>query len=118
MNRGTKGIIIGGLACALLIAVLSPYIASTNPDGLGATAQHLNPKLWNSSSNDFANPGYWHAPFENYEIWQIGGKLGGILALILGLFIAMGVALGVTEIIKRKKRNDAKLMEINKSDAK
>ncbi len=107
MKRSTLGVILGGLAVALVIAVLSPFIASQNPDGLGATAQHLNPQLWNSSSNDFSNPGYWHAPFDNYEISQIGGKLGGILALVLGLFIAMGVALGVTEILKRKKRSDA-----------
>ena len=116
MNRSTKGVVIGGVAVALIIAILSPYIASTNPDGLGATAEHLNPAL--KKDNDFVNPGYWHAPFNNYEIWQIGGKLGGILALVLGLFIVMGVALGVSEIIKRKKRSEeAKIIDAKKSDA-
>ncbi len=112
MNKSTKSLVIIGVGIALIIAILSPYIASTNPDGLGATAEHLNPALMNNK--DFVNPGYWHAPFNNYEIWQIGGKLGGILALVLGLFIAMGVALGISEIMKRKKHNDAKIIDSKK----
>jgi cobalt/nickel transport protein len=103
MKTQTRNLIIGGVVLALIIAFLSPYIASTNPDGLGATAEHLNPSLM--KNNDFVNPGYWHAPFNNYEISWIGGKLGGTLALVIGLFIAMGLALGISEIIKRKKKN-------------
>jgi|GEM_PF-1126958 cobalt/nickel transport protein len=107
MKTETRNLIIGGVAVALIIAILSPYIASTNPDGLGATAQHLNPSKWNSTSNDFTNPGYWNAPFAGYMVSQLGDtKLAGIVALVIGCFIAMGVALGVSEIIKRRKRSD------------
>jgi cobalt/nickel transport protein len=105
MKKDTRNLVIGGVAVALIIAVLSPYIASTNPDGLGATATHLNPKLWNASSNDFSNPGYWNAPFAGYEVSQLGDtKLAGIVALVIGCFIAMGLFLGVATILKRRKR--------------
>ena len=38
MNPKNKNLLIGGLIIALIIGVLSPFIASTNPDGLEASA--------------------------------------------------------------------------------
>ena len=52
MNPKNKNLLIGGLIIALIIGVLSPFIASTNPDGLDASAEHLNPTIMD-------NPGYW-----------------------------------------------------------
>ena len=104
MKKETRNLVIAGVVVALVIAVLSPYIASTNPDGLGATATHLNPKLWNTSSNDFANPGYWHAPFDGYMVSQLGDtKLAGIVALVMGCFITV-LFLGVAQIREESKK--------------
>jgi len=104
MKSQTRNLVIAGMAVALIIGILSPFIASTNPDGLGATSLHLNPTKWNSTSNDFANPGYWHAPFDDYMVSQLGdGPLAGIVALIIGVFIATGVALAYSLILRRRK---------------
>ncbi|MGB7969867.1 MAG: PDGLE domain-containing protein [Methanobacterium sp.] len=100
MNTTERNLLIGGLIIALIIGVLSPFIASTQPDGLTASAMHLNP-------NVLVNPGYWHAPFDNYEIKQLGGGyLSGIVALVIGVFIALGFVYVVTEILKRRNKTD------------
>ena len=96
MNTTERNLLIGGLIIALIIGVLSPFIASTQPDGLEASANHLNPSA-------LINPGYWHAPFDNYQVHQLGdGYLSGIVALVIGVFIALGFVYVVVEILKRK----------------
>lgn len=98
MNTKNKNLLIGGLIVAIIIGVLSPFIASTNPDGLDASAEHLNPTIMD-------NPRYWHAPFEDYLVPQLGaGPLAGIAALVLGVIIALGFVYVVTEILKRKSK--------------
>jgi len=85
---------------AVILGVLSPFIASTNPDGLDASAEHLNPGV-------LVNPGYWHAPFNDYLVHQLGdGPLAGIAALVIGVLIALGFVYMVTEIIKRRTNSE------------
>jgi cobalt/nickel transport protein len=96
MNSKNKNLLIGGLIIALIVGVLSPFIASTNPDGLEATAQHLNP-------NAMQNPGYYHAPFEDYKVPFLGNSpLAGIVALVIGVLIALGFVYIVSELLKRR----------------
>ncbi len=100
MNPKNKNLIIGGLIIALILGVLSPFIASTNPDGLDASAEHLNPAIMD-------NPGYWQAPFADYQVPQLGdGPLAGIAALVLGVLIALGFVYVVTEVLKRRSKID------------
>lgn len=100
MTPKNKSLLMGGLIIALIIGVLSPFIASTNPDGLDASAEHLNPSA-------LINPGYWHAPFDNYQVHQLGdGPLSGISALVIGVLIALGFVYTITEIVKRRNKID------------
>lgn len=100
MNPKNKRLLIGGLIMALIIGALSPFIASTNPDGLDASAEHLNPTIMD-------NPGYWQAPFADYLVPQLGdGPLAGVAALILGVLIALGFVYVVMEILKRRSKID------------
>jgi cobalt/nickel transport protein len=100
MTSKNKSLLIGGLIIALILGVLSPFIASTNPDGLDASAEHLNPAIMD-------NPGYWHAPFDNYQVKLLGdGPLAGIAALVIGVLIALGFVYVVTEILKRRSKID------------
>ena len=100
MTPKNKNLLVGGLIIALILGVLSPFIASTNPDGLEASANALNPAALN-------NPGYWHAPFDDYQVPQLGdGPLAGIAALIIGVLIALGFVYIVMAILKRRNRSD------------
>ena len=99
MTSKNKSLLIGGLIIALVLGVLSPFIASTSPDGLDASAEHLNPGV-------LVNPGYWHAPFDNYQVHFLGdGPLAGIAALVIGVLTALGFVYMVTEILKKKKQH-------------
>ena len=100
MNPKNKNLLIGGLIVALIIGVMSPFIASTNPDGLDSSAQHLNPR-----SND--NPGYYHAPFENYKVPFLGnGPLAGDIALVIGVIVVLALLIFYTELIKRRRNTE------------
>lgn len=100
MNHKNRNLLIGGLLVALILVVLSPFISSTNPDGLESSAEHLSPQALN-------NPGYWHAPFENYKIPFLGnGPMSGIGALIIGVLIALGLAYILTKILKRRGNSE------------
>jgi cobalt/nickel transport protein len=98
MNSKNRNILVVGLIIAVVLAVLSPFIASTNPDGLDASAEYLNPAVMN-------NPGYWHAPFDEYLVHQLGdGPLAGMVALLIGVFIALGFV-GVVAYLLRRRNN-------------
>ena len=101
MSPKNKKLLLGGLAIAIIIGILSPFIASTNPDGLDASADHLNQSVVDNP------PGYWHAPFDEYLVPQLGdGPLAGIAALVIGVLMTLALAYGVTEIIKRRKETE------------
>ncbi len=100
MTPKNKNLLVGGLIIALILGVLSPFIASTNPDGLDTSADHLNPGALN-------NPGYYHAPFADYSVPMLGkSPLAGIAALIIGVLIALGFVYIVMAILKRRNRSD------------
>lgn len=83
---------------ALILGVLSPFIASTNLDGLDASAEHINHGV-------LVNPRYWHAPFYNYQIHLLGnGPVARIAALVIGVLIALGFVYIITEMLKRRNK--------------
>ena len=41
MNAKDKKFIIGGLVVAIIIAILAPFLASSNPDGLESAAEKI-----------------------------------------------------------------------------
>jgi len=98
MKKQTRNLVIGGIAIALIISVLSPFIASTNPDGLDKSSELINGNVPDS--------GIYTAPFADYSVSALGdGPLAGIVALVIGSFMALGVALGYSYILRRKKEN-------------
>lgn len=96
MNKKQRNLLIAGISIAVIIGVLSPFITSTQPDGLEKSADILNPSVNN-------NPGYWHAPFNDYIVSQLGnGPLAGIAALLIGVFIAFGAVAIITLAVRSR----------------
>jgi cobalt/nickel transport protein len=93
MNRRDKAFVVGAVAVCLILAVLSPYIASSNPDGLEKSAQNIGVPETESQI---------HSPFQDYSIGGLG-KIGGIAALVIGILITLGIAWLVAILIKRRK---------------
>jgi cobalt/nickel transport protein len=98
MNTANRNLIIGGLAIALIIAILAPFLASTNPDGLDSTAESLevpeSEAAFQSPLPDYALPGMEDNP------------LGGVISLVVGTILVLLVALGLAKLISKKNNKE------------
>ncbi|MCE5213687.1 MAG: PDGLE domain-containing protein [Methanobacterium sp.] len=97
MSTKDKYFVIGGVIICLVIAVMSPFLASPDPDGLEKSAENLNvaetePVL--------------QSPFPDYSIEGLEA-IGQIAALALGIIITLLIAYGVAELFKRRRPPEA-----------
>ena len=100
MRSKDKNIVLAGLAICILIAVLAPFIASSNPDGLEKTAQDV------SNVNE---SGIYEAPMPDYTIPFLGeyNPYGGIIALIIGVLVTLTLAYIAAFAIGKRKQPEA-----------
>lgn len=90
-----RNIIIVGLIIVLTIGVLTPFIASSSPDGLQKSIEQLNPNIKNTIN--------YNAPLAGYTIPGFGDNpLGGALVLILGISVISVIAYIIARVLKRK----------------
>ncbi len=100
MKARDKKFLIGGLIIALVIAVLAPFLASPNPDGLESTAEKLMP-------NPETEP-VLESPLPDYTLPALGDSpLGGVISLVLGTVLVLGVAYGIGAIFKGDRGEEA-----------
>jgi hypothetical protein len=86
-------LLLGGVAIALLLAVLSPF-AATDPDGLEAVAErHGFAEL---STSTVA------APLPDYL--ESRGPAGKAAAGVVGTLLVLGLSLGAARVLKRRER--------------
>lgn len=89
--------IIGGLVVAIIIAILAPYLASTNPDGLESAAE----KIIHPGVSD--EP-VFESPMPDYVIPQLGeDPFSGVASIIIGVLIVFGLAYALGYAIKKKE---------------
>lgn len=99
MNPNDKKLVIVGLVICVIIAIMSPFIASSNPDGLEKSAEQVGTA---------DESGIYESPFPDYIVPAFGeNPLSGIVALILGVLIALGLGYAVAAILKRKNPPEA-----------
>ena len=98
MKTTDRNFIIGGLVIAIIIAILAPFLASSNPDGLESAAESLevpeSEAAFQSPLPDYAIPGMEDNP------WS------GVVALIGGTLLVLLVALGLAKVLAKKNDND------------
>jgi cobalt/nickel transport protein len=89
MTPKNKKFLMGGIAIALIIAILAPFLASSNPDGLDSTAEKV-------MQNPETEP-VFESPLPDYTIPFLGedNPFGGVIALILGTLLVLGIAYGL-----------------------
>ncbi|OED29680.1 PDGLE domain-containing protein [Methanosphaera sp. WGK6] len=92
----TKNVYIGIFAIAIIICVLSPFLASGDPDGLEASAEHLNPDAL--EEEQVISPIMPDYTLENME----DNPLVGVGCLIIGAIISVALAYGVFYLISNK----------------
>lgn len=88
MNRRDKSFVIGGLIVALIIAVLAPFLASSDPDGLESAAEKIllveeTEPLFEAPLPDYLVPAWGESP------------LGGVVSIVLGTIIVFLAMVGL-----------------------
>ncbi|HOI71766.1 MAG TPA: PDGLE domain-containing protein [Methanobacterium sp.] len=88
MNRRDKSFVIGGLIVALIIAVLAPFLASADPDGLESAAEKIllveeTEPLFEAPLPDYLVPAWGESP------------LGGVVSIVLGTIIVFLAMVGL-----------------------
>lgn len=88
MNKKDKSFIIGGLIVAIVIAILAPFLASADPDGLESAAEKI---LLVEETEPVLE-----APLPDYLIPAWGeSPLGGVVSIVLGTLIAFLAMVGL-----------------------
>ena len=96
MSPKDKRLVLAGLAICVVIAVMAPFIASSNPDGLEKTAEDV-------SSAQESN--IYNAPMSDYQIPFLGedNPYGGVLALVIGVLVTLTIAYVAAILLRRRK---------------
>jgi cobalt/nickel transport protein len=96
--------LLAGTAIAIILAILAPFLASPNPDGLDKNLV----ELVGMGSEEHAEKiieeqnlvGY-EPPFPDYSIKGMD-KAGEVLSIVMGTIILLLIALGVSSSLKKK----------------
>lgn len=98
MEKKTKQFIIIGLAVAIVIAVLAPFLASSNPDGLESAAEKV---LLPGVSDEAVH----ESPMSDYIIPSLGETpISGALAIVIGVIVVFALAYGLGYLLKRRNK--------------
>ncbi|RME77221.1 MAG: cobalamin biosynthesis protein CbiM [Chloroflexi bacterium] len=94
--RGSAGWVVGGLAAALIVVLMSP-LASANPDGLERVAENLG-FLGRSANAPFA-------VLPDYTIPFLGNTaISTVAAGAVGVLVVAGAALGLGRFLRRSDK--------------
>ena len=111
-----KTFIFAGIAIALIIAAMAPFIASSNPDGLESAffgifgakelqGSSLDEELAGSAEEEVTgitgNDYSFDSPFPDYSIGGLS-KFGEAAAVIIGTLLVLGIALGLSRVVARR----------------
>ena len=88
-----------GIALAILISVLAPFLASSDPDGLESAAEDLLGEERLSAMDELAP--LVGSPMPDYSI-EGHGKAGEATAIVIGTLIVLGIGLALGKAVKRK----------------
>jgi cobalt/nickel transport protein len=98
-GKSNMKFLYAGIAIALLLAILAPFLASKDPDGLESAASHVVEKS-KLSELEKTEPSV-SSPMADYSIAGMG-KTGEILALIAGTVAILVISFGFGKMLKRK----------------
>lgn len=97
MKPRDKKFLMVGMAIALALSVLAPFLASANPDGLESAAE-------NFESAEGKEAGDYESPMPDYIVPALGEEpLSGSVAIALGTVLTLFLVLGLSYVLKLRK---------------
>lgn len=100
-----KEIIIAGAVIAIIISILAPFLASSNPDGLDMNLIQLLGGGSEEQAEEIIGektPLEYNAPMSDYSIEGMG-KLGEVGAIVVGTLLLLGISLGIGKVLAKKQ---------------
>ncbi|MCL7411008.1 MAG: PDGLE domain-containing protein [Methanosarcinaceae archaeon] len=98
-SNDLKTILLAGLAVAILLSVLAPFLASSNPDGLESAAEDVIDEHTFAEMEE--NEPIIGALMPDYAIAGFG-KAGEVGAIFIGSIFMLGLGLGVGKLFEKK----------------
>ncbi|OWT33358.1 cobalt ABC transporter permease [Methanobrevibacter sp. 87.7] len=92
MDKKTEYLIIVGIVFCVVIACLSPFIASGDPDGLEKSAE-------DSNVPDSVEQSYLNIPMPDYTIGD--SSIGEVAALIIGALVTLCLGYGLAYVVRK-----------------
>jgi cobalt/nickel transport protein len=87
-----------GIVIALILAVLAPFLASPDPDGLESAAGGL---VHEDKLAEMEEAGsVFSSPLPDYSIEGMG-KSGEVAAIVVGTLLVLGISYGLGKMIKK-----------------
>ena len=96
MNSNYK-FLFAGIAVALIISVLAPFLASSDPDGLESAAEGLVDEETLLEMEETAP--VVNSPMPDYAI-EGKGKSGEVFAIVFGTVFVLGISFALGKITK------------------
>ncbi|MGB3908169.1 MAG: PDGLE domain-containing protein [Methanomethylovorans sp.] len=97
-SRSNMKFLYAGLVIALIIAVLAPFIASSDPDGLESAAEGVVSEEKLAEMEEAGS--VFSSPMPDYAIEGMG-KSGEVAAIVVGTLLVLGISYGLGKVIKK-----------------
>lgn len=101
-----RKLILAGLAVAIIIAIMAPFIASSNPDGLDSTIEGFEESgdISQEKSQAMEEGSGYSAPLPDYIFPPLGESgISGSIAIVIGVLIVFLVVIGLGQFITKKE---------------
>jgi len=97
-SRSNIKFLYAGLAIALILAVIAPFLASPDPDGLESAAAGVISEEKLAEMEEAGS--FFSSPMPDYGIEGMG-KSGEVAAIVIGTLLVLGISYGLGKIIKK-----------------
>ncbi len=97
ISKRNMKFLYAGIAIALLISVLAPFLASSDPDGLESAASGVIDEAKMTEMEEM-DP-LIGAPMPDYAI-EGQGVIGEVLAIVIGTLLVLGLGFVLGKIVK------------------
>lgn len=87
-----------GIVIALILAVLAPFLASPDPDGLESAAGGVVNEDKLAEMEEAGS--VFSSPLPDYSIEGMG-KSGEVAAIVVGTLLVLGISYGLGKVIKK-----------------
>ena len=97
-SRSNMKFLYAGIVIALILAVLAPFLASPDPDGLESAAEGVVSEEKLAEMEEAGS--VFSSPMPDYGIEGMG-RSGEVAAIVVGTLLVLGISYGLGKIIKK-----------------